>query len=135
MNKIKLTITALALTLCATSFAQELSKKEKKKLQKEMLSKAKGMDPSALKTMFDEYPNLSSEVTTLNSQVSTLESSVSEKESKITTLQSDLDAANEKIASYTIPETTSDEGGTNMDGSSTASRQTGKVVPGLVYIV
>ena len=141
----KITISAIALMLCFGSFAQEMSEKEKKSLQKEMLAKAKGMDAVELKKMFDEYPNLSSEVSTLETKVSSLESEASEKDGRISSLQSELDAANAKIeelnnASATA---TTEEGGSEDSGSSestgssasTATRPTGEVIPGLVYKV
>lgn len=143
MNKIKLIITALALTICATSFAQEMSAKEKKKLMKGLMSKLKGMDAQEADKMFTEYPNLSTEVESLNTKVSSLESDVSTKDGEISTLQSDLEAANAKVNEMNAMSTASSDssgeagsdGGSNMNGSSTMSRATGEVIPGLIYKV
>ena len=132
MNRNKFTLTVLALVICAFSFAQEeLSAKEKKKLQKEMLAKAKDMDPVELQTMFDEYPNLSSEVSNLTSELST-------KEEEVNSLQADLNDANAKIeelnastASYDSSSSTDED----MDGGEKVSQTTGQTISGLVYKV
>lgn len=143
MNKLQLTITAIALAICTTSFAQEMSDKEKKKLQKELLSKAKAMDPVELKKMFDEYPNMESEVNSLNSKISSLESDLSSKNNEISSLKSDLDAANAKLSEMENAQTSvaNDDGGSSSNtgntggGSSSISRPTGQVIPGLIYKV
>lgn len=141
MNKIKLTITALILMIGVSSFAQEMSDKEKKSLMKELMAKLKGMDAAEANKMFTEYPNMESEVNSLNSKVSSLESDISTKDGEISDLQSQLDEANSQISALnTAPDTNttsenSSDGGGNMDGSSTVSRPTGQVIPGLVYKV
>lgn len=132
MNKIKITLTAITLILCATSFAQELSKKEKKALQKEMLKKAEAMDPVKLKAMFDEYPNLSSEVKSLESQVSSLESDLSSKDKEISNLKSQLDNAN---AMNSGGNSSSDDSNSEETTTSTPTKTSSKTIPGLVYKV
>ena len=141
MNKLRLLIAVFALSICANSFAQEeMSEKDKKKLMKELMAKLKGMDAQEADKMFNEYPNLSSEVDALNTKVSSLESDLSAKDGEISLLQSQLDEANAKMETMNAPVASSDstgggDSGSNMDGSASISRPAGQVIPGLIYKV
>ncbi len=130
MKKTALIVLGIILLGILPSYAQ-LSKKEKKALQKTMMKKVKGMDPEDLEEMYNEYPAMKGKLASCEKKAEKAEadatdatSKTSDLESQIATLQKDLDEARSASTS-----SGGSEGGSSSGGSSSVSMK------GVVYKV